>query len=69
MKILYIIGNGLDIAHHMKTSYQDFFTYYLALPSTDRDILAMKNDIDNDIGFVSSARDMEQVVVLPQQSN
>lgn len=47
MKILYIIGNGLDIAHNMKTSYQDFFTYYLALPSTDRDILAMKKDIDN----------------------
>ena len=47
MKILYIIGNGLDIAHHMKTSYQDFFAYYLALPSIDKDILAMKIDIDS----------------------
>ncbi len=45
MNILYIIGNGLDIAHHMKTSYQDFFRYYLAQPSIDGDILAMKNDI------------------------
>jgi hypothetical protein len=45
MKILYIIGNGLDIALKMKTSYQDFFKYYLALPSTDKDILAMKEDI------------------------
>lgn len=45
MNILYIIGNGLDIAHHMKTSYQDFFKYYLAQPSIDGDIRVMKNDI------------------------
>ena len=47
MKILYIIGNGLDIAHHMKTSYQDFFKYYLKLASDDVDIQAMKKDIDS----------------------
>ena len=47
MKILYIIGNGLDIALKMKTSYQDFFTYYLALSSIDKDILAMKEDIES----------------------
>ena len=47
MKILYIIGNGLDIALKMKTSYQDFFTHYLALPTTDKDILAMKKDIES----------------------
>lgn len=46
MNILYIIGNGLDIAHHLKTSYQDFFKYYVALPSSDDDILRMKKDID-----------------------
>lgn len=45
MHILYIIGNGLDIAHHMKTSYQDFFKYYLALPSSDSRIESMKHDI------------------------
>lgn len=45
MDILYIIGNGLDIAHHMKTSYQDFFKYYLNQPTVDGDIRAMKNDI------------------------
>ncbi|UPS45240.1 bacteriophage abortive infection AbiH family protein [Prevotella sp. E15-22] len=45
MNILYIIGNGLDIAHHMKTSYQDFFKYYLALPSDDYKIDSMKHDI------------------------
>lgn len=47
MNILYIIGNGLDIAHHMNTSYQDFFRYYLNLPSADSDIQAMKKDIDS----------------------
>lgn len=46
MKILYIIGNGLDIAHHMKTSYQDFFKFYLSVPTDDYDIEAMKKDID-----------------------
>lgn len=47
MNILYIIGNGLDIAHHMKTSYQDFFKYYLSLPSDDDDVQSMKKDINN----------------------
>lgn len=47
MNILYFIGNGLDIAHKMKTSYQDFFNHYLTLPSDDEDIKAMKKDIDS----------------------
>lgn len=47
MRILYIIGNGLDIAHHMKTSCQDFFKYYLEIPSDDENILSMKEDIDS----------------------
>jgi hypothetical protein len=47
MNILYIIGNGLDIAHHMKTSYQEFFKFYLNIPSVDGDILAMKKDINS----------------------
>lgn len=45
MNILYIIGNGLDIAHHMETSYQDFFDHYLTIPTDDNDIKAMKKDI------------------------
>lgn len=47
MTILYIIGNGLDIAHHMKTSYQDFFKYYLSQITVDGDIMVMKRDIDS----------------------
>lgn len=31
----------------MKTSYQDFFKYYLGLPTDDRDIIAMKRDINS----------------------
>lgn len=46
MNILHIIGNGLDIAHHLKTSYQDFFKYYLGIPTDDADIAKMKRDID-----------------------
>ena len=45
MNILYIIGNGLDIAHHMKTSYQDFFKFYLVQSSIDADIQTMKTNI------------------------
>lgn len=47
MKILYIIGNGLDIAHQMKTSYQDFFNYYLTISTNDNDIVSMKKDINS----------------------
>jgi len=45
MRLLYIIGNGLDIAHHMSTSYHDFITHYLRLETSDEDILSMKKDI------------------------
>lgn len=47
MNILYIIGNGLDISLNLKTSYQDFFRYYLKVASDDEDILAMKKDINS----------------------
>ena len=46
MNILYIIGNGLDIAHHLKTSYQEFFQHYLAIQTKDVDIASMKTDIE-----------------------
>ena len=35
----------MDIAFHLKTSYQDFFDHYLELPETDKDILAMRQEI------------------------
>ena len=45
MNILFIIGNGLDIAMGLKTSYQGFFSHYLSIPSEDNDIITMKHDI------------------------
>ena len=48
MNILYIIGNGLDIAHHMNTSYPEFIEYYLGLPSSEEDIQSMKKAIDKE---------------------
>ena len=60
MRLLYVIGNGLDIAHHMSTSYQDFIAHYLRLKTSDEDIQSMKKDIgfhqydkwsDLEIGF------------------
>lgn len=29
MKTLYILGNGFDIAHGLKTKYSDFYKYLL----------------------------------------
>lgn len=46
MKILYIIGNGLDIACKLKTSYQDFFKYYLSHYNFDQDIQDIKKNIE-----------------------
>lgn len=73
MNILYIIGNGLDIAHHMKTSYQDFFENYLTLASSDADIIKMKKNIDQhkyetwadlEIGMGAYARQCDDKVVF-----
>ena len=46
MKLLYIIGNGFDIALGMKTSYIDFYQYYLSQPSKDTDLINLKKDIE-----------------------
>ena len=43
MNILYIIGNGFDINLKLKTSYQDFYDYYIALPSTSASIERLKS--------------------------
>ena len=47
MNYLFIIGNGLDISCGLKTSYQDFFEYYLRVKSVDVDIDRMKSDIQH----------------------
>lgn len=47
MKVLYIIGNGLDISLGMKTDYQSFYNYYKTIDAGDQDIEAMKLSIEN----------------------
>lgn len=57
MKLLFVIGNGLDIALGLNTSYQDFYDYYQSQPSTDKDIVALKQNMEE--GRYSTWADLE----------
>lgn len=46
MNILYVLGNGLDISLGLPTSYQDFYNYYLQLPSSSPLIDNLKKDME-----------------------
>lgn len=76
MNILYIIGNGFDINLGLKTSYQDFYNYYIGLPSSNNVIAKLKEHLtayryttwaDMELGLghytreVGSWREMETV--------
>ena len=45
MRTLFVLGNGFDINLGLRTSYQDFYDYYLKQPSEDADILALKDHL------------------------
>jgi hypothetical protein len=47
MRILYIIGNGLDVALGLKTRYPDFYDYYCSLEESERneDIIKLRKEI------------------------
>lgn len=47
MRILYIIGNGLDIGLGLKTRYPDFYQYYCSLDDGQRneDIIRLRDSI------------------------
>lgn len=47
MRILYIIGNGLDVALGMKTRYPDFYDYCCSLNEEQRneDVIKLRDDI------------------------
>lgn len=47
MNILFMIGNGFDINLGMKTSYSNFYEYYLSIPCDNNIINKFKKDIDN----------------------
>ncbi len=40
MNITFLIGNGFDLNYGLKTSYQDFYEYYMTLPESKNDLLA-----------------------------
>ena len=48
MRILYFIGNGLDVSLGMKTRYPDFYDYYCSLDENmqDRDVIRLRNSIE-----------------------
>lgn len=50
MNILYIIGNGFDLAQGMKTRYADFYPYYLKCSSPNKIVERLKKEIKENIG-------------------
>ncbi len=48
MRILYFIGNALDVSLGMKTRYPDFYEYYCSLDENmqDRDVIRLRNSIE-----------------------
>lgn len=76
MRILYLIGNGFDIAMGLKTSYQEFYDHYLAQKSSNPAVAKLKEhlkteryttwaDLEKGLGLytakVDSAEEMKQV--------
>ena len=59
--MLFIIGNGFDIALGLKTSYRDFLKWYLKQKTEDKDVLRLKDDIriDFENNNLSSWADLE----------
>lgn len=50
MNILYIIGNGFDIAQNIKTSFTDFLKYYINRPIDGRvEVSSLKASISDNI--------------------
>ena len=50
MNILYVIGNGFDLAQGMKTRYADFYPYYLKCASPNETVKRLKEAIKENIG-------------------
>lgn len=48
MKVVYLIGNGFDLNLGLKTSYNDFYTYYLNIESNDIQIAQLKEHLKHD---------------------
>lgn len=48
MNVTYIIGNGFDLNLGLKTGYQDFYDYYIEVPSPNSHVELLKNTIKQD---------------------
>lgn len=48
MKVVYLIGNGFDLNLGLKTSYSDFYTYYLNIKNNDPQIAQLKEHLKHD---------------------
>lgn len=46
MNVTYIIGNGFDLNLGLKTAYISFYRYYEEIKTTDKDIIKLKDDIE-----------------------
>lgn len=55
MNITFLIGNGFDLNLGLKTSYQDFYKYYLKQKNNDIDIRYFKKDIFDNLDNWSDA--------------
>lgn len=47
MRILYIIGNGFDLNLGLKTSYKDFYDYYISISSDKSSVNDLKKNISS----------------------
>lgn len=50
LKITFLVGNGFDLALGIKSSYYDFYHWYIQQTSDMKHIIQFKNDINDDIG-------------------
>lgn len=50
MNILYIIGNGFDLAQGLETRYENFYPYYLKCDSPNEAVKLLKKEITANIG-------------------
>lgn len=48
MKITFLIGNGFDLQLGLRTSYPDFLSWYVAIPSSDIDILTFRQKLKDE---------------------
>lgn len=48
MNVTFLVGNGFDISAGLKTSYRDFYTWYLSQSTDDPAVTKVKAHIEED---------------------